>query len=446
MKKRNYGYAIFTVCLVLVASFGIYQYANAKHYRIMMNNQYQRSFSDLVDYVGNIEVELKKGKAVTDTSQMTALASDIWRKASFAQANLGQLPISDLELENTSKFLAQVGDYTYSLSRKMLDGEEITQEEKQQMKELGNYATSLYESLSRMQDDLYAGSISFAKAGKKVFAKEGPSFGSNMESVEEEFADYPSLIYDGPFSEHISMMKSKFLEEKPEITVADAEQTVREFLSEEQIVSITPLEDGNGTIPTYCFQVKTGEDDVEMNLAVSKKGGYPVWMLSSKQVLQEGLSEEEAVERAKQFLAQRGYQNMKESYYERSGNTLLVNFSYEQDGITIYTDLIKVKLSLEDGSVIGFENQGYLMNHEETRQLSEVSVSAEQAYEIAAGVMEVESQKLTVIPLETKKEVLCYEFKGKIDEDEYLIYLNAASGKQEKILLLLISENGTLTI
>ena len=60
--------------------------------------------------------------------------------------------------------------------------------------------------------------------------------------------------------------------------------------------------------------------------------------------------------------------------------------------------------------------------------------------------MEVTDQKLAVIPLETKKEVLCYELKGKIDQDEYLIYLNAETGKQEKILLLLVSENGTLTI
>lgn len=446
MKKRNFGYAVFTILLVLVASFGIYQYTNAKHYQTMMNNQYQRSFSDLVDYVGNIEVELKKGKAVTDTSQMTALSSDIWRKASFAQANLGQLPISDLELENTSKFLAQVGDYTYSLSRKMLDGEEITLEEKQQMKQLGDYATSLYESLSSMQEELYAGSISFAKAGKKVFAKEDPSFGSSMESVEEEFADYPSLIYDGPFSEHISQMQPKFLEALPEITAADAEQCVRDFLSGEQIVSITPLEDGNGVIPTYCFKVETGQEDVEIDLSISKNGGYPVWMLNSKQVLADGLSEEEGVEKAKQFLSEHGYQNMKESYYERSGNTLLVNFSYEQDGIIVYTDLIKVKVSLEDGSIIGFESKGYLMNHEQNRQLSEISVSAEQAYEIASDVMEIEAQNLTVIPLETKKEVLCYEFKGKIDEDEYLIYLNASSGKQEKILLLLVSESGTLTI
>ncbi len=448
MRKRNYGYAVFSVLLVLVASFGIYQYSSAKEYKRMMTNQYQRSFSDLLDYVGNIEVELKKGKAVTDTAQMTALSADIWKKAAFAQENLGQLPISELELENTAKFLSQVGDYTYSLSRKMLDGEAVTIEEKQTMKELGNYASSLYESLTKMQNDLYDGNISFIKAGKKVFADNQNSyFGTGLETVEKEFADYPSLIYDGPFSEHIHKKTSKFLEGLPDISTADAEQCVRKFLSDQQIVSITKLEDGNGTIPTYCFRVKTdGEKDAEIDIAISKQGGYPVWMLSNKQVSSDGLKTDEAIEKAKQFLSNHRYANMKESYYERMGNTLLINFAYVQDGIVIYPDLIKTKISLEDGSVVGFECNGYLMNHEEHRMLPENLLSAEQARQIAEKVMEIEVQNLTMIPLETGKDVLCYEFKGKIDQDEFLIYLNAETGKQEKILLLLVSESGTLTI
>lgn len=447
MKKRNYGYAVFTVVLVLIAAFAIYQYTESKRYQTMMNNQYQRSFSDLVDYVGNLEVELKKGKAVTDTAQMTALTSDIWRKASFAQANLGQLPISDIELENTSKFLSQVGDYTYSLSKKMLDGEVITAEEKQQMKELSEYATSLYDSLTKMQEEFYAGSLSFAKAGKTVFAKDkNPSFGSSMESVEEEFADYPSLIYDGPFSEHIHQMKPKLIEALPEITPGEAEQVVREFLSDRQLTEVTRGEDANGVIPSYCFQVSDGTKDREINISVSKQGGYPVWMLSNQTAAEGKLTEEEGVTSAKNFLAAQGYDHMKESYFEKNGNTLLVNFAYDQDGILIYTDLIKVKVSLEDGSVIGFENKGYVMNHQPGRTLPQMTFAAEEAYDRAASVMEVTDQKLAVIPLETKKEVLCYELKGKIDQDEYLIYLNAETGKQEKILLLLVSENGTLTI
>ncbi len=444
MKKRNYGYAVFTVLLVLIASFGIFQYSSAKQYKIMLNNQYHRSFSDLLDYVGNIELELKKGKAVTDSFQMTSLSSDLWKKSSFALENLSQLPLSDIELEKTAKFLSQVGDYTYSLSKKMLDGQAITIEEKQKMNELGRYANTLYHSLSKLQNDLYDGKLNFSKAKKSLFKKETVGFSDNMETVEKEFSDYPSLIYDGPFSEHIYQKKSVFLQDLPEISSSEAQMIAREFLYDKKINEIQPLPEGDGTISAYCFSVETEKEMIQ--IAISKKGGYPVWMLSDKVVKAEKISTSEAIESAKQFLSYHKYSNMKESYYERIGNTVLINFAYSQDNVVMYPDLIKVKVSLEDGSIVGFESNGYLMNHRENRNVGEIKLSAEEAKQIASKVMDVESQSLAIVPLETKEETLCYEFKGKIDQDEYLIYLNANNGKQEEILLLLISESGTLTV
>lgn len=44
--------------------------------------------------------------------------TNVWREASVAQSCLAQLPINSNELENTSKFLNQVSDYSYSLSKK----------------------------------------------------------------------------------------------------------------------------------------------------------------------------------------------------------------------------------------------------------------------------------------------------------------------------------------
>jgi hypothetical protein len=53
---------------------------------------------------------------------------------------------------------------------------------------------------------------------------------------------------------------------------------------------------------------------------------------------------------------------------------------------------------------------------------------------------------MAVIPLESKREVLCYEFKGKFDDKNFLVYINAETGQEEKILLLLETPNGILTM
>ena len=59
---------------------------------------------------------------------------------------------------------------------------------------------------------------------------------------------------------------------------------------------------------------------------------------------------------------------------------------------------------------------------------------------------ELSSEKLAIIPTEFNTEVLCYEFKGKINEVEFIEYINAQTGKEEDILVILNTPNGTLTM
>ena len=60
--------------------------------------------------------------------------------------------------------------------------------------------------------------------------------------------------------------------------------------------------------------------------------------------------------------------------------------------------------------------------------------------------MNIESEGLAIIPTEWKSEILCYEFKGKIDNREFLVYINAENGKEEDILIITNTPNGTLTM
>ena len=59
----------------------------------------------------------------------------------------------------------------------------------------------------------------------------------------------------------------------------------------------------------------------------------------------------------------------------------------------------------------------------------------------------VDSCRLALIPTAGKYERLCYEFVcADTNGGEYIIYVNAENGQQEKILILLEDENGSLTI
>ena len=50
------------------------------------------------------------------------------------------------------------------------------------------------------------------------------------------------------------------------------------------------------------------------------------------------------------------------------------------------------------------------------------------------------------IPTEWKSEILCYEFKGKVDDREFLVYINTENGREEDILIITNTPNGTLAM
>ena len=111
----------------------------------------------------------------------------------------------------------------------------------------------------------------------------------------------------------------------------------------------------------------------------------------------------------------------------------------------MYPDLIKLKIALDNGKILGMETSGYLNNHT-IRDISGAKISKEDAKKNLNKNLDIQSEKLAVIPTEWKTEILCYEFKGKIEDKEYLVYINASTGEEQDILIITNTPNGVLTM
>ena len=139
---------------------------------------------------------------------------------------------------------------------------------------------------------------------------------------------------------------------------------------------------------------------------------------------------------------------MKETYYLKQNGIVTINYAYNQNSengmVVMYPDLIKVKVALDDGSVLGIETTGYLNSHC-TREIPQDIITEEKAKEVINKELEILSTNLAMIPTEWKTEVLCWEFKGKVDGNEFLVYINAETGKEEDILVIVNTPEGTLT-
>ena len=107
--------------------------------------------------------------------------------------------------------------------------------------------------------------------------------------------------------------------------------------------------------------------------------------------------------------------------------------------------MIKVKIALDNGNVLGIESTGYLNSHEE-RKIPENKITSEQAKKDVNKNLEILSEKIAIIPTKWKTEKVCYEIKGKVYEREFLVYINIETGEEEDILVILETEGGTLTM
>ena len=85
------------------------------------------------------------------------------------------------------------------------------------------------------------------------------------------------------------------------------------------------------------------------------------------------------------------------------------------------------------------------MNHKE-REEATPKLTVEEAKSKISTNLEVSATTLAIVPKDSLKEVLCYEFKGTFQNKNFIIYVNADNGREEEILLLIEDENGVLTI
>ena len=108
--------------------------------------------------------------------------------------------------------------------------------------------------------------------------------------------------------------------------------------------------------------------------------------------------------------------------------------------MVLYPDLVKVQVSLVDGTIIGLEAANYLMNHV-ARALEIPALSEQDAVSRVGGALTPVSARLCVIP-ENTSEYLCYEVRATSGQDPFLAYIDAMTGIERRLMQEIDSENG----
>jgi germination protein YpeB len=441
--------SFLSAAFVVLGGMVVSKHQEAKQYKRYLQAGYQHAFAELTSSVDEISTSLQKSAYATSPAMISSLCTQVFGQAMSAQMAMGELPYANLELEQTAAFLAKVGDYAYALSRSAAVNGGYSGTEADTVTALSRQAADLSAQLSALEAEVLSGDLTLedvttAEARLSQATETGDLLGgSAFQDIESEFPELPTLIYDGPFSEHLDNRTPLMLADRELVDAETAKAAAADFLGlKPEIFSLSATVEG--VLPAYSFTAAV--DGGEVTVEVTQQGGMVLSLTNSRTLGAAQLTAEEGVALARSFLEERGCAGMTESYYTTQGSLLTVNLAAAQDGVICYPDLIKVSIGLDTGTIVGYEAHGYLMNHT-SRTLGTPAVTLEQAQALVSPRLKQLAHQLAVIPTDGQYEVLCWEFKCETEEGQhFIVYLNAQTGAEEKIFLLLEDENGTLAI
>jgi hypothetical protein len=421
MKKKQIIMTVIAVAAVITAGvFTVQSRAAEKAAKRDLQYTYDRAYGDLRGSVDNIAVTLDKGVYANTATEQNGLAARLMRETSLAKEALATLPITDTTMDNVSKYISQVGDYSMTLSDRVSAGKKITADECKTIQNLHSYASKLSKSLTSVKPNFTSGTLS-----------------QQFKKTAEDFTDFPSLIYDGPFSDHIGRKSPRCLADKKNVTQANAQATAAKFLNLSPS-QLTHTADTAGGLPSYNFTAGT------TRVSVSKQGGMVFSIDNSRDITSEKIDEKAAQQKANAYLEQHGYQNMHPTYWVKTDGRILFNYAYQSGNVLCYPDLVKVGVALDNGDIVDLSSSGYVMNHT-TRSLAEPKYSKTAAQAKVNPRLKVNSGKLALIPTGGLQEVLCWEFNCTgANNERVLVYINCSTGMEQQILILQSTDTGTL--
>lgn len=419
-------------CLVL-ATIVTYGWINMSAMQTGMAGIYTQSLYELNAIVDNLDSNLSKARVSTSSADRTRVLTDIAIESEMAEVILERMPLDITLTEEMSGFINKMGDSAQNMLYTVAAGGEL---EEWQIKSLEYmYANNL--KLKRALNEVVA--TADGKAMLESLKGKGSVLDGSFSDIQNNVIEEPKGIFDGPFSDSAEDTNMSFFEGLGEISQSEAEEIAKGIFSDYKVTEARCTgEATKGKLSFYNISVAT--EDGEMLAQLSKKGGKLVMFDSYKECTEHNFSVDRCKDIATDFLKAAGYENLKPVWVSENGTTCNINFCYVQNGVTIYPDMIKVKVCEERGLVTGAEAMTYVMNHSQ-RDIPAATVTEAQAQSAIDGRIEVTSSRLAIIPL-NGEEILCHEFAGSFDGSDYFVYVDAQTGEEVQVLTVIGTAQG----
>lgn len=429
---------ILVICAIaLLSAFLWVNSANNAVWLRHANNMYNGTYYDLVGDFLQMETNLSKMRVITSSGLGQELLLAVVLASQSAVNNLSRLSATNQDMSALIKYTNQAGDYCKFLMRKLGKDIPLTAED--------------YEMIGKLYDMTYQLSTSLASIGEQV--KESGNLVQGIDKFNTAFSDillefnngsikYPSLIYDGAFSDSLTDREPTMVK-GDKVDPTNARAYIVNALADYEVKDIEFVAYNHNKFTTFLYKFTTA-DGLVGSIQLAEVGGFVTMWDVPSQVKDPQFSKDEGIEIARQYCAKVGLRDMQVVWSSVSESNLYVNMCYSEQNVVFYPDMIKLKISLETGKVVGYEGLNYCYNHIENRQNLLPKVTKEQVQNFDYKDMKVDEIRLVVIPTEWKSEILAWEVTGRLGEWQFLIYLDAHDGKEIRILQVVDGDEGHL--
>lgn len=411
------------VMLAVVTAAFVARDLGKRNAEMRLNDYYFEAVSELSDSVDEVVLNLSKLSLNMSRATTSETLNELSMYAAEGACALSRLPIDGEKTYPAMKLLNQIVDFAASYNSAVGRGFD-TESYVKSASDFRRAAETLQQRVDEMEE------IS-RRNGKIVSHSFSPSNMTVGDDKQEVTPDYPEMIYDGPFSDGKLPVSFKSLENLEEV---DEQEAIYRF---EQILNVKGAKVIGRSSEPDAYEIEAGD----MYGSVSVKGGMFLSLsIADKTGNRVNLDEEDAYTHAAEYAAKLGYGDLTPVWYLQSGSVAYINMTPTVGDAVLYTDLVKVKISLTDGTLLGLEATGYCRNHID-RDIT-AAISERTAAELSG--IEYDSVRLCVIP-DKETEAVCYEVHGTFDEMEFYVYVDAVTGERVKALKVVNSYGGRLT-
>ena len=413
---------------VLIAYYQVYK--SGKQNANILEGVYTSSYYSMVDNVNNLAVDLSKYSTLGTKQAKLNTMQDMMIDCDYILAGLSVLPINEENVVAATKFFNQVNGVCQAYSQKLNKNESLTLEQELLFDKIALVVGQIKQNFNTQNEGMYDTSFNFVDAS--VFDDTGMNeLSTGMGNMTSDSIEYPAMIFDGPFSTALETKQVKGLGDV-EVSQQQATEYLKNKVYANRDIEVVFEKETDGDIATYDYDIKI--DGKNFSAQVSKLGGLLMTISGYAEGGDPIMSKEQAVELAKTFANNIGFDSMDVVWQEVNKNLVYVNLASVKNGVIMYPDLVKVKVDLTSQEIVGFEAVNYALNHVERNP--EFLTTQDEAESLLGFDYNVLKVSKTVIRLDTGKEISAYEFIVERIDGVYFYYIDAKTNEIAKTMKL----------